>query len=220
MVQTFGVAVGVNPASLLADTRYDPVIALPDTDGSNCGGEHAPYGRKAVISYRQGTSRMTLKQLLTEMLKYKASDLHVRVNVRPHLRIDGLLQQIPCDPVTAEEMDSYVTQMLSDVQKERFAKKMELDLALSVVKLGRFRINLYRQRGTVGIAIRAVNDIIPSLEELNLPDVVEKIANARRGLVVVTGVTGSGKSTTLASMLEYMNETRNDNIITIEDPIE
>lgn len=163
---------------------------------------------------------MTLKQLLTEMLKYKASDLHIRVNVRPHLRIDGNLQQLPCDAVTAEEMDSYVSQMLNDAQEERFARKMELDLALSVVKLGRFRINLYRQRGTVGIAIRAVNDVIPSMAELNLPPVVEKIANERRGLVLVTGVTGSGKSTTMASMLEYMNETRNENIITIEDPIE
>ncbi|MFQ5606526.1 MAG: type IV pilus twitching motility protein PilT [Candidatus Zixiibacteriota bacterium] len=163
---------------------------------------------------------MTLKQLLTEMLKYNASDLHIRVNVRPHLRIDGNLQQIPCDPVSADQMDSYVNQILNDTQKERFAKKMELDLALSVVKLGRFRINLYRQRGTVGIAIRSVNDIIPSMEELNLPDVVKKIADSRRGLVVVTGVTGSGKSTTLASMIEYMNETRSENVVTIEDPIE
>ncbi len=163
---------------------------------------------------------MTLKQLLVDMLKRKASDLHIRVGVQPYLRVNGNLQPFECDPVSIEEMDSYVNQMLNESQMERFRKKNELDLALSVVKLGRFRINLYRQRGSVGIAIRAVNDKIPTIEELNLPEIVKTISEKRRGLVVVTGVTGSGKSTTLASMIEYMNATRSDNVITIEDPIE
>ncbi len=163
---------------------------------------------------------MTLKQLLVDMLKKKSSDLHLRVGVRPHLRINGILQAVDCDPISIEEMDSYVNQMLNETQMERFRKKNELDLALSVVKLGRFRINLYRQRGSVGIAVRAVNEQIPSIEDLNLPEVVKKISEKRRGLVVVTGITGSGKSTTLASMIEYMNSTRSENIVTIEDPIE
>ncbi len=163
---------------------------------------------------------MTLKQLLVDMLQKKASDLHIRVGVQPYLRINGDLQPFDCPPVSIEEMDSYVNQMLNETQMERFRKKNELDLALSVIKLGRFRINLYRQRGSVGIAIRAVNDQIPTIEDLNLPDVVKAISEKRRGLVVVTGITGSGKSTTLASMIEQMNATRSDNIITIEDPIE
>jgi twitching motility protein PilT len=95
-----------------------------------------------------------------------------------------------------------------------------MDLALSVSKMGRFRINMYKQRGTVGIAIRRVNTKVPSFEELNLPDVIKDIANYKRGLVIVTGTTGSGKSTTLASMVEHINDTRSENILTIEDPIE
>lgn len=163
---------------------------------------------------------MTLKQLLVDMLKLKASDLHLRVGVRPHMRINGRLEAVNTDPISIEQMDTYVDQMLNESQLERFRKKNELDLALSVVKLGRFRINLYRQRGTVGVAIRAVNDQIPTIDELNLPPAIKKIAEERRGLVVVTGITGSGKSTTLASMIEYINSTRRDNVVTVEDPIE
>ena len=158
--------------------------------------------------------------MLLEMHQRQASDLHVRVGVKPRLRIDGVLIPLDCESITAEEMDTILSQLLNDKQMERFLKKNELDLALSVMKLGRYRINIYRQRGTVGIAVRAVNDQVPNFEELNLPPILKKIAEERRGLVVVTGVTGSGKSTNLASMIEYMNEKRTDNIITIEDPIE
>lgn len=154
------------------------------------------------------------------MLEQGASDMHLRVGVRPHFRVSGKLQQADCAPLTIDQMDTFVEQMLNEAQAERFKKKSELDLALSVMKLGRFRINLYKQRGTVGVAIRAVNDKIPTVEELNLPPVIHKIAEERRGLVVVTGITGSGKSTTLASIIEHMNGSRDDNIITIEDPIE
>lgn len=163
---------------------------------------------------------MTLKQLLIEMLTRQSSDLHLRVGVRPHLRIDGQLTPVDTEPVTLEQMETHVGQMLNDSQLERFHKKNELDLALSIVKLGRFRINLYRQRGTTGVAIRAVSNTVPTIADLNLPPVIEKIAEERRGMVVVTGVTGSGKSTTLASMIEFMNDNRHDNIVTIEDPIE
>jgi twitching motility protein PilT len=163
---------------------------------------------------------MNLKQMLVEMLNRKASDLHIRVGIRPHLRVNGHLEQIATDPMTIDEMENVVSQILNEQQLERFRKKNEMDLALSVAKLGRFRINLFRQRGTTGIAIRAVNTTVPTFEDLNLPDSIRKLSLERRGLIVITGTTGSGKSTTLAAMIEHMNEHRDDNILTIEDPIE
>ncbi|HUV30967.1 MAG TPA: PilT/PilU family type 4a pilus ATPase [Acidobacteriota bacterium] len=163
---------------------------------------------------------MTLKQMLVEMLNRNASDLHIRVGIRPHIRVDGRLEQIATDPVTIESMDQIMTQVLNEKQIERFYRKNEMDLALSVAKLGRFRINLFRQRGTAGIAIRAVNTTVPSFQELNLPPTVQKLALEHRGLIIVTGTTGSGKSTTLAAMIEQMNADHPCNILTIEDPIE
>jgi twitching motility protein PilT len=163
---------------------------------------------------------MNLKQMLIEMQNRKASDLHIRVGVRPHLRVNGKLEQIATDPVTIDQMDQIISQILNEKQRERFFRRNEMDLALSVAKLGRFRINLYRQRGTTGVAIRAVNTLVPSFEELNLPDTVKQLAHTKRGLIIITGTTGSGKSTTLAALIEEMNSTRTDNILTIEDPIE
>lgn len=163
---------------------------------------------------------MNLKQMLVEMLNRKASDLHVRVGVRPHLRVNGVLEQVATEPVTIEIMDQVVGQILNEKQFERFGRKNEMDLALSVAKLGRFRINLFRQRGTTGIAIRAVNTVVPSFEELNLPEVVKNMSAERRGLVIVTGTTGSGKSTTLAAVIEEINSSAPLNILTVEDPIE
>ncbi|MCK4607026.1 MAG: type IV pilus twitching motility protein PilT [candidate division Zixibacteria bacterium] len=163
---------------------------------------------------------MNLKQMLVEMQNRRASDLHIRVGNRPHLRVNGILEEITTDPVTIDLMDQIVSQILNEKQQERFQRKHEMDLALSVAKLGRFRVNLYRQRGTSGVAIRAVNTIVPSFEELNLPDAVKSLAETHRGLVVITGTTGSGKSTTLASMIEAMNASRGVNILTVEDPIE
>ncbi len=163
---------------------------------------------------------MNLKQMLVEMLNRKASDLHIRVGIRPHLRVNGTLQQIETDPITIETMEQVVGQILNEKQFERFQRKNEMDLALSVAKLGRFRINLFRQRGTTGIAIRAVNTVVPSFEELNLPKVVRDLSKERRGLVIVTGTTGSGKSTSLAAVIEEINATSPMNIMTVEDPIE
>jgi twitching motility protein PilT len=158
--------------------------------------------------------------MLIEMQNRKASDLHIRVGVRPHLRVNGKLEQIATDPITIDQMDQVISQILNEKQRERFFRRNEMDLALSVAKLGRFRINLYRQRGTSGVAIRAVNILIPSFEELNLPDTIRKLAYSPRGLIVITGTTGSGKSTTLAALIEEMNSIRTDNVLTIEDPIE
>jgi twitching motility protein PilT len=163
---------------------------------------------------------MNLKQMLVEMLNRKASDLHIRVGIRPHLRVNGTLQQIATDPINIETMEQVVGQILNEKQFERFQRKNEMDLALSVAKLGRFRINLFRQRGTTGIAIRAVNTSVPNFDELNLPKAIRDLAKERRGLVIVTGTTGSGKSTSLAAIIEEINATSSMNILTVEDPIE
>lgn len=163
---------------------------------------------------------MNLKQMLTEMLKRKASDLHLRVGIRPYLRVNGVLEQIEAEAMSVDGMQTVISQILTEDQQQKFHKRNEMDLALSVAKLGRFRINLFRQRGTTGMALRAVNTKIPSFEELHLTDSIRKLAEERRGLIIITGTTGSGKSTTLAAMIEQMNNTRSENILTIEDPIE
>ena len=163
---------------------------------------------------------MTLKQMLTELLTRKGSDLHIRVGIRPTIRVDGRLLALETEPVNQEAVDQMIEQILTDKQKEKFAAKHEMDLALTVAKMGRFRINIYRQRSTSGIAIRVVNAAIPSFDELNLPEAIKKLCDSRRGIILVTGTTGSGKSTSLAAMIEEINTTRSENILTIEDPIE
>jgi len=163
---------------------------------------------------------MSLKQMLAEVLAKKASDLHLRVGVKPTLRVDGALMPLEGENLTQENIDEIMNQILTEEQKERFLKRNELDLALSISKMGRFRINFYRQRGTVGIAIRTVHTLVPSFEELNLPKVVKELADNRRGMIILTGTTGSGKSTTIAAVIEHINATRSENILTIEDPIE
>ena len=163
---------------------------------------------------------MTFKEMIQQLLVRNASDLHIRVGLRPTLRIDGKLFSADDQVLMPQDIEKILSQTLTETQLQRFHQKREMDLALSISKMGRFRINLYKQRGTIGIAIRHVNTTIPSFEELNLPDVIKDISGARKGLIIVTGTTGSGKSTTLASMIEHINSNRAENILTIEDPIE
>jgi twitching motility protein PilT len=163
---------------------------------------------------------MTFKEMIQQMLNNNASDIHLRVGLRPTLRIDGRLHPADDQVLMPADMEKILGQILTETQLQKFHQKREMDLALSISKMGRFRINLYKQRGTIGIAIRQVNTIIPTFEELNLPTIVKDIANARHGLIIVTGTTGSGKSTSLASMIEFINSSRAENILTIEDPIE
>ena len=163
---------------------------------------------------------LDLVALLKKMPELPASDLHLRVGTRPVYRVNGKLVRVNLPPVTQEDMERLVHQILTPERLQRFKKEYELDFAYQLETGERFRINLFHQRETYAAAIRLINTYIPSFEELNLPDVIRKIADNRRGLVLVTGVTGSGKSTTLAAMIDYINSTRAENIITIEDPIE
>src|SRR5258707_1263842 len=164
---------------------------------------------------------LSIDDLLRRAVENKASDLHLKVGNHPYLRVDGLLNAISDVPrVTPEEMLSMAFSMMTNRQKQKFKETAELDMAYGVAGLGRFRVNVFQQRGNVGMVLRVIPTKIRTVEELNLPSVITKICEEQRGLVLVTGTTGSGKSTTLAAMIDRINADRADHIITIEDPIE
>jgi twitching motility protein PilT len=164
---------------------------------------------------------MNLNDLLKMTFEKRASDLHLKVGVPPILRIDGRLVPIETEKrTTQEDALNIALSIMNPIQKTRFKEKNELDMAYAVPGLGRFRVNVFQQRGSVGMVFRQVPAKILTFEDLMLPTVLQKIANEQRGLILVTGTTGSGKSTTLAAMIDYINTVRTANIITIEDPIE
>ena len=164
---------------------------------------------------------MTIDDLLRTAMERKASDLHLKVGNYPHLRVDGELIPLTDQPrISAEDMLNMAFSMMSNRQKQKFKETAELDMAYGVAGLGRFRVNVFQQRGNVGLVLRVIPTKIRALEELYLPKIIDRICEEARGLVLVTGVTGSGKSTTLAAMIDRINSTRAEHIITIEDPIE
>src|SRR5947199_201471 len=164
---------------------------------------------------------MHIDDLLRIAMERKASDLHLKVGNYPHVRVDGELVPLTDQPrISAEDVLNMAFSMMSNRQKAKFKDSSELDMAYGVAGLGRFRVNVFQQRGNVGLVLRVVPTKIRSLEELNMPPVISSICEERRGLVLVTGTTGSGKSTTLAAMIDKINATRADHIITIEDPVE
>lgn len=153
-------------------------------------------------------------------IKTKASDLHLKVGQPAKLRIFGQLKNTIGEPLTKEKIEQIVFEILTADQKEQFLKNGTLDFAHEVGGEDRFRINIFRQRGLISFVARHVNTEIPPFETLNLPTILEKIADGRQGLVLVVGPTGSGKTTTIASMIDYINRTHSCHIVTIEDPIE
>ena len=163
---------------------------------------------------------MELVDLLKNMLEKGASDLHLAVGRPPSLRIDGELEDTPYPPLTPQDTRRLVYGVLTDSQKARFEREKELDFSLSVTHLSRYRVNVHSQRGTVAMAVRAIPFEIRTIEELRLPPIVKDICTKPNGLVLLTGPTGSGKSTSLAAIIDLINRTRKCHIITIEDPIE
>jgi twitching motility protein PilT len=164
---------------------------------------------------------MNIDELLRAACDLKASDLHLKAGSTPHVRIDGELQALAdCPRVSPEETMRFAAAMMTERQQLKFEEANQLDLAYGVAGLGRFRANVFQQRGSVAIAMRVIPTQLYSFEQLHLPPVTGRLADERRGLVLVTGTTGSGKSTTLASMIHRVNCTRPAHIITIEDPIE
>ncbi len=164
---------------------------------------------------------MDLNQILLEALSQEASDVHIKVGLPPIMRVNGVLKPWnKIKPFDLNDVSKMAFGLMNDWQKERFIKNREVDMGYEVYGLGRFRVNVFQQRGKMRIALRIVPYQIKSLEELHLPPVIRNIALEQRGLILVTGTTGSGKSTTLASMIDIINNERNCHIITIEDPIE
>jgi len=161
-----------------------------------------------------------LHQLLKAMIEKGSSDLHITTSSPPQLRIDGKLMPLKMPPLSPPETKQLCYSILTDAQKHKFEEHNELDLSFGVRGLSRFRANIFTQRGAVAGAFRAIPYKIKSFDELGLPKVVTSLARKPRGLVLVTGPTGSGKSTTLASMIDFINTERNEHIVTIEDPIE
>ncbi|MGH9870294.1 MAG: type IV pilus twitching motility protein PilT [Candidatus Polarisedimenticolia bacterium] len=163
---------------------------------------------------------VTLHQLLKTLVEQGGTDLHVTTNSPPQIRIDGKLIPLQLPPLGAPETKQLCYSVLTDNQKQRFEETFELDLSFGIKGLARFRANIYSQRGAVAGAFRTIPWEIKSFKELGLPDVVAKLCEKPRGLILVTGPTGSGKSTTLAAMLDKVNQERHEHIVTIEDPVE
>jgi len=164
---------------------------------------------------------MELNEILTVAVKARGSDIHIKSGLPPVVRIDGTLRPIPnTSRMSPDQMQRIAFGIMNEKQKINFQDKLEMDLSYGVPGLGRFRVSVYMQRGTIGMVFRSIPYNIPSLDSLNLPTALKKIALEERGLVLVTGTTGSGKSTTLAAMIDYINEHRSCNVITVEDPVE
>ncbi|UCE88004.1 MAG: type IV pilus twitching motility protein PilT [Deltaproteobacteria bacterium] len=164
---------------------------------------------------------MDLNEILKIALKGGASDIHLKSGLPPVFRVDGALVPLKnAERLLPEELKQISDRLMNDVQKSRYEGAHETDLAYGVPGLGRFRVNIFQQRGSVGIVFRVIPFSVKTIEQLLLPKVVEKIAMEQRGLILVTGTTGSGKSTTLAAMIDHINSNRTCHIMTIEDPIE
>jgi twitching motility protein PilT len=164
---------------------------------------------------------LDLHQILDTAVKQQASDVHLKAGMPPILRVNGELRPLrEAGRLTPEELTQVAASIMSGPMRERFKKQLDVDLAYGVPGVGRFRVNVFLQRGSIGLVFRVIPYKVPEITTLHLPDVVTRIAEERRGLVLVTGATGSGKSTTLAAMIEHINATRTSHIVTIEDPIE
>jgi len=161
-----------------------------------------------------------MHELLSDMLEKNASDLHVTTGLAPTIRVDGRLLPLPLDTLSPQDTKKLCYSILTEAQKQHFEEDHELDLSFGVKGLSRFRANIFYQRGAVAGAFRTIPFRVPSFEELGLPAVIKELCKKPRGLVLVTGPTGSGKSTTLAAMIDKINTERQEHIITIEDPIE
>jgi twitching motility protein PilT len=166
------------------------------------------------------TSKLDINQLLKDMISHGASDLHIKSPIGPIFRIDGDLSKVENFPVTADDVEDAFCQIATEAQKSAFFAHNEVDFAYSIPGVARFRVNVHRQRGSLSIVCRSIPFKIPTIDELGLPLICKELIMKPRGLIVVTGPTGSGKSTTLAAMVQYLNKNSRKRIITIEDPIE
>ena len=163
---------------------------------------------------------ISVHEMLSVMYEKGASDLHITTGIAPTIRVDGRLLPLPAEPLTPQDTKRLCYSILTEAQKQRFEEEWELDLSFGVKGLSRFRANIYMQRGAVAGAFRTIPFRVRTFDDLGLPSVLKDLCKKPRGLVLVTGPTGSGKSTTLAAMIDKINSERQEHIVTIEDPIE
>lgn len=163
---------------------------------------------------------MLIEEVLETVVSLKGSDLHISAGLPPVIRVDGQLQRTDAPPLSPDDVEAMLFPMISNEQRRKLEQEWELDFSFGIQGLARFRVNFYKDKGNYAAAFRVIESLVPSFDSLGLPEIVRKTAERPRGLVLVTGPTGSGKSTTLASMIDYINTTRCEHILTIEDPIE
>jgi twitching motility protein PilT len=175
---------------------------------------------KAVAWTEEQCKAMILEELLTQVFERGASDLHLSPGLPPVLRIDGNLVRTEYPPMTKEDTQRLIFHMLTNEQRRVLEQNWDLDCSYGVSGLGRFRVNVYKDRGSYAAALRTIRAEVPTFDQLQLPPIVREISDRPKGLVLVTGPTGSGKSTTLAAMIDHVNSTKPHHILTIEDPIE
>lgn len=214
----------------LSNTRQlmepDNLVPLEEDDTSlgplsdRAGVAVEPEGKHTSDGERLSVDDMHIDDLLRMTVEKGGSDLHLSAGLPPMVRVDGRLHPLPFAPLNPRDIQRLVYDVLTGDQIQKFEKTKELDFSYGVKDIGRFRFNVYRQRGSVGCAMRTIPSVIPTLEQLRLPSILRELTRRHSGLILVTGPTGSGKSTTIASMLDVINSERNCHIITIEDPIE
>ncbi len=162
----------------------------------------------------------TIEEMLRVAWENQASDVHITVGIPPKMRVNGRLITMPFDRMLPDDTAEVLNEIMNDTQKARFEEKGECDFSYSIRDMGRYRVNAFKQRGTVAVALRLVSSEIPAPEKLGVPESVVDLYNRKRGLILVTGPTGSGKSTTLAAIIDKINHNRDAHVITLEDPIE
>ncbi|MBK5287449.1 MAG: Flp pilus assembly complex ATPase component TadA, partial [Acidimicrobiia bacterium] len=163
---------------------------------------------------------MEVNELLARTIGMGASDLHLKEGRPPTVRVDGQLEVLAVPAMSMEDVAAFAETVMPAWRREAFATKGEVDFAYDAAGVGRFRVNVYRQQGTIALAIRYILPKVPSLSELGIPPIAQRLADENDGLILVTGATGSGKTTTLAAMIDHINATRDAHIVTIEDPVE
>jgi len=172
------------------------------------------------MSANEPVQRLSIKQLLMVMVKKDASDVYITADMPPSFRINGIVYPTKQAPLNAVQCEQLANSTMGEKQRATFAETYEMNLALAYPDLGRFRVNVFRQRGNVGLVIRQIKTKIPTIDDLNLPQIFKDIVMAKRGLVILVGATGCGKSTSLAALIDWRNSNQAGHIISIEDPIE
>jgi twitching motility protein PilT len=212
---------GSDFASDVAHLAGGPVAASHPPLGGGVSSAMAMGGAAMPASGSGAARGLTIQQLLRDAVDRGASDLHLTAGIPPVFRVDGALRVMEgCPPMSRDQLRKIVYSFLNDDQRAEFERKLELDCSLEIASVGRFRVNVHRQRGSTEAALRVVHDEIRGLRDLGLPKIIEELARRRSGLFLVTGPTGSGKTTTMAAIVDQINRERREMIITIEDPIE